>query len=47
MTENGFLEPEKMAPNDRAAYYSALSAHVQIVTWNFLSNKEIQLDSQE
>ena len=47
MTENGVLEPEKMAPTDRTAYYRGLRAHLQIVTWKFLDSKEIQLNSWE
>ena len=47
MTENGVLEPEKMAPTDRTAYYHGLRAHLEIVTWKFLDSKEIQLDPWE
>ena len=45
MTENGAMEPEKMALADRAGYYHGLRAHLQIITWNLLDSKEIQLDS--
>ena len=32
MTENGFLEPEKVTLMDSAAYYHGLKVHLQIVT---------------
>ena len=43
MTENGFLEPEKVTPLDSAAYYHGLKVHLQ----KFLDSKKIQLDPRE
>ena len=47
MTENGVLEPQKVAPTDRAAYYHRLRVYLQIILWKLLDCKEIQLDPQE
>ena len=46
MTENSAVEPEKIAPTDRAAYYHGLRDHLKIATWKLLYSKEIQLDPQ-
>ena len=47
MTENSIVEPDKMAPTDRVAYYHGLTDHLQIVTQKLLDSKEIQLDPHE
>ena len=47
MSEKGILEPEKMPPTDREAYFHGLRAHLQIVTWKLLDSKVIQLDPRE
>ena len=36
MVSKGMLEPEKMPPTQRAAYFHGLRAHLQIVTWKLL-----------
>ena len=42
----GILEPEKMPPTERAAYYHALRVHLQIITWKLLDD-EFQLQPEE
>ena len=32
------LNPERMLPNERAAYFHALRVHLQIVTWKLLDD---------
>ena len=42
MVSNGMLEPEKMPPTQRAAYFHGLRAHLQIVTWKLLDTADFQ-----
>lgn len=47
MVTKGVLQPEKMPPTDRAAYFHGLRAHLQIVTWKLLNATEVVLDPKE
>lgn len=48
MAEKGLVQPEKLPPTDRAAFFHGLRAHLQIVTWKLLSEtNEINLEPTE
>lgn len=44
MISKGVLQPEKMPPTERSAYYHGLRAHYQIVVWKLLNNDEVTLN---
>ena len=46
MVCKGVLEPEKMPPTERAAYFHGLRAHLQIITWKLLDD-EFQLKPED
>ena len=35
----GLLEPEKMPPKERSAYYHGLRVHLQVIEWKVLDGK--------
>ena len=48
MSAKGVIQPEKLPPTDRAAYFHGLRAHYQIVSWKQLQNcHELSLDPKE
>ena len=42
MTAKGDIQPEKLPPTPRAAYYHSLRVHLQVMTWESMG--EINLD---
>lgn len=47
MMSEGVLQPEKMPPTDRAAFFHGLRAHYQIVVWKMLNDADVILDPKE
>ena len=47
MVSKGMLEPEKMPPTQRAAYFHGHRAHLQIVTWKLLDTADFQLKPED
>ena len=47
MMSKGVLQPEKMPPTDRAAFFHGLRAHYQIVVWKMLNDADVILDPKE
>ena len=38
MLSDGIIEPEKLPPSERAAYYHGLRVHLQIIEWKMLDD---------
>ena len=47
MMSKGVLQPEKMPPTNRAAFFHGLRAHHQIVIWKILNDKDVILDPKD
>ena len=47
MISKGVLQPEKMPPTNRAAFFHGLRAHHQIVIWKMLNDKNVILDPKD
>jgi hypothetical protein len=47
MMSKGVLQPEKMPPTNRAAFFHGLRAHYQIVVWKMLNDTNVILDPKE
>ena len=43
----GILEPEKMPPAKRSAYYHGLRAHQQIISWKVLDDSDFELNVED
>ena len=44
MVAKGVVQPEKMPPTDKAAFFHGLRVHHQITIWKLLNNAELSLD---
>ena len=44
MCYKGKVEPERMPPTERAAFFHGLRVHLQIVAWKMLEDNEVQLN---
>ena len=38
MLSDGIIQPEKLAPSERAAYFHGLRVHLQIIEWKLLDD---------
>ena len=46
VASNGtYLDPQKLQPTERAAYFHSLRVHLQIIVWKRLSNGHDDLNT--
>lgn len=48
MVAKGVVQPEKMPPTERAAFFHGLRVHLQVITWKLLNDiNTLQIDPRE